>query len=81
MADNALPPLPEATAVARPRRRLSAVWIIPIIAALMGGWIAVQKLLAEGPRIEISFSSAEGLEPGKTTVKYNGGDVGKIESL
>ena len=81
MADNALPPLPEATAVARPRRRLSAVWIIPIIAALMGGWIAVQKLLAEGPRIEISFSSAEGLEPGKTTVKYNGVDVGKIESL
>lgn len=81
MTENALPPLPEATAVAKPRRRLSAVWIIPIIAALMGGWIAVQKLLAEGPKIEISFSSAEGLEPGKTTVKYNGVDVGKIESV
>ena len=81
MAENTLPPLPDATAVTRPRRQLSAVWIIPIIAALMGGWIAVQKLLAEGPRIEITFSSAEGLEAGKTTVKYNGVDVGKVESV
>jgi paraquat-inducible protein B len=73
--------LPEATAVPKKRTRLSAVWIIPIIAALLGGWIAVQKLLSEGPTIEISFASADGLEAGKTTVKYNGVDVGRIESL
>ena len=76
-----LPPLPEATVDAKRRRRLSVVWIIPIVAALMGGWIAVQKLLAEGPRIEISFVSAEGLEAGRTTVKYNGVDVGKVEAV
>jgi paraquat-inducible protein B len=57
------------------------VWIIPIIAALMGGWIVLQKVLSEGPAIEISFASAEGLEAGKTTVKYNGLDVGVIKSL
>jgi paraquat-inducible protein B len=73
--------LPEATAVPKKRTRLSVVWIIPIIAALLGGWIAVQKLLSEGPTIEISFASADGLEAGKTTVKYNGVDVGRIESL
>jgi paraquat-inducible protein B len=73
--------LPLAEVTARKRSRLSAVWIIPIIAALLGGWIAVQKLLAEGPTIEISFASADGLEAGKTTVKYNGVDVGRIESL
>jgi paraquat-inducible protein B len=49
--------------------------------AFLGGWIAVQKLLAEGPTIEISFASADGLEAGKTTVKYNGVDVGTIETL
>ncbi|MCM8611942.1 MlaD family protein [Accumulibacter sp.] len=75
------PELPLAQVTARKRGRLSAVWIIPIIAALLGGWIAVQKLLAEGPTVEIGFSSAEGLEAGKTTVKYNGVDVGRIESL
>ena len=76
-----LPDLPEAVVVPKRRTRLSVVWIIPIIAALLGGWIAVQKLLAEGPTIEISFASADGLEAGKTTVKYNGVDVGTVESL
>ena len=71
MPDNeTLPDLPEATLLVKKRTRLSPVWIIPIIAALLGGWIVVQKLLAEGPTIEISFQSAEGLEAGKTTVKY-----------
>jgi paraquat-inducible protein B len=82
MAENEdLPPLPAATSVPRTGLRLSAVWIIPIIAALMGGWIVLQKVLSEGPAIEVSFASAEGLEAGKTTVKYNGLDVGVIKSL
>ena len=76
-----LPELPEATVPVRRRARLSVVWIIPLIAALLGGWIAVQKFLAEGPTIEISFASADRLEAGKTTVKYNGVDVGRVESL
>lgn len=73
--------LPEALATPRRRWRLSPVWIIPIVAALLGGWIAVQRILAEGPSIEIRFASAEGLEAGKTTVKYNGVDVGKVTAL
>ena len=73
--------IPEAAALPQRRLRLSAVWIIPIVAALLGGWIAVQKYLAAGPTIEISFASAEGLEAGKTTVKYNGVNVGTIQSL
>jgi hypothetical protein len=76
-----LPDLPEATVPVRRRARLSVVWIIPLIAALLGGWIAIQKFLAEGPTIEISFTSADRLEAGKTTVKYNGVDVGRVESL
>ena len=81
MAENTLPSLPDATAVTRPRRQLSAVWIIPIIAALMGGWIAVQKLLAEGPRIEITFSSAEGLEAGRTIARNRAKEEGKPEKI
>jgi len=73
--------VPEATVLPQRRLRLSAVWIIPIVAALLGGWIAVQKYLAAGPTIAISFASAEGLEAGKTTVKYNGVNVGTIQSL
>jgi paraquat-inducible protein B len=49
--------LPEATSVPKKRRGPSVVWIIPIVAAVIGGWIAVQKILSEGPTITISFGS------------------------
>ncbi|HMW54426.1 MULTISPECIES: intermembrane transport protein PqiB [Candidatus Accumulibacter] len=82
MPDNeTLPDLPEAASLVKKRTWLSPVWIIPFIAALLGGWIVVQKLLSEGPTIEISFQSAEGLEAGKTTVKYKGVDVGTVDAL
>lgn len=73
--------IPEATSVPRSRLRLSVVWIIPIIAAILGGWIAVQRYLSQGPTVTITFSSAEGLEAGKTKVKYNGVEIGTISSI
>ena len=61
--------------------RPSVVWIIPIVAAIIGGWIAVQKILSEGPTITISFRTAEGLEAGKTKIKYNGVDIGTVSAV
>ena len=62
------PPLPsvsESRAVPKKRTRLSLVWFIPIVAALVGAWVAVTRVLSEGPKITIVFRSAEGLEAGK----------------
>lgn len=73
--------LPEATCMPRKQRRLSVVWIIPLVAAVLGGWVAVQKMLSEGPTITISFHNAEGLEEGKTKVRYNGVDVGTVTTI
>lgn len=73
--------IPEAVSVPRRRGRLSIVWIIPIVAALIGGWIAVHKILSEGPTITITFGTAEGLEAGKTKIKYNGVDVGTVTAV
>lgn len=73
--------LPEATCMPRKQRRLSVVWIIPLVAAVLGGWVAVQKMLSEGPTITISFHNAEGLEEGKTKVRYNGVDVGTVTAI
>jgi len=78
---NGLPEIPEAAAVPRRQRRLSAVWIIPIVAAVIGGWIAVQKVLSEGPTITIRFHNAEGLEAGKTRIKYNGVEIGTVSTV
>src|SRR5215813_13831073 len=71
------------TAVAGRKRRSAPqlVWLIPIVAALVGGWIVVKGILDKGPTITISFKTAEGLEAGKTKVKYKSLDVGEVKSL
>ena len=76
-----LPPVPESRAVSRRRTHLSLVWVIPILAAVAGAWVAVARILAEGPTITITFHSAEGLEAGKTKIQYNGVDVGTITAI
>lgn len=63
------------------RQRPSVVWIIPLIALLVGGFVAWRVLSARGPEISITFQSAEGLEAGKTKIKYKDVEVGLVESV
>src|ERR1017187_487569 len=79
--DRSLPQVPEAQIVTRKRARLSFVWIIPLMAAAVGAWVAVTRILSEGPKITIVFRSAEGLEAGKTKIRYNGVDVGTVTAF
>lgn len=76
-----LPPVPEARAVPRRKTKLSLVWVVPIIAAIVGAWVAVAKIMSEGPTITIVFDTAEGLEAGKTAIHYNGVDVGTLGTI
>lgn len=76
-----LPPVPESRSVGRRQTRLSLVWVIPIVAALVGAWVAVTRIRSEGPRITITFRSAEGLEAGKTKINYRGVDVGTLTTI
>lgn len=73
--------VPESTAVPRKRTRLSLVWFIPILAAIVGAWVAVTRVLSEGPKITIVMKSAEGLEAGKTKIHYNGVDIGTVSTI
>jgi paraquat-inducible protein B len=73
-------PLPEAVVATR-RRRLSPVWIIPILAALVALGIAVQQILAEGPTITITLAAAQGVEAGKTFIKYKDVNIGQVTGL
>ena len=67
--------------VAKRKTRLSPVWLVPIVAAAVGVWVAVAKIRSEGPTITIVFDTADGLEAGKTKVRYNGVDVGTLETV
>lgn len=73
--------VPTAVAVSKRRRSPQLVWLIPIVAALIGGWLAVKTILDKGPTITISFKTAEGLEAGKTKVKYKNVDVGEVKAI
>jgi len=79
--DPPIPSVPDSRSIPRKRTRLSLVWFIPIVAALVGVWVAVARIRSEGPKIRIVFQSAEGLEAGKTKINYRGVDVGTITAI
>jgi hypothetical protein len=70
--------VPELRATPKKRTLLSLVWFIAILAAVVGAWVAVTRILSEGPKITITLKSAEGLEAGKTKIHYNGVDIGTM---
>lgn len=59
----------------------SLVWLIPIIAAIIGITLMVKIVIDRGPVITISFSTGEGLEAGKTKVKYKEVDIGEVRTI
>lgn len=72
-------PSPE---IRSPRRyRPSLIWLVPLIAALIGLVLVIRAALGAGSMVEISFESAEGLEAGVTEVKYKDVVVGKVKSI
>jgi paraquat-inducible protein B len=82
MADDSdLPSLPQATVERRRSGRISVVWIIPILAAAVAIGIAVQRFLSEGPTITVVFPVAQGVEAGKTVVRYKDVNIGTVTAV
>jgi paraquat-inducible protein B len=73
--------LPVAEAVVESRTRPSIIWVVPIVAVLVGGFVAWQAISERGPTITIQFATAEGLEAGKTKIKYKDVEVGLVEEI
>lgn len=59
----------------------SLVWLIPIIAAIIGIVLVAKILIDRGPVITITFRTGEGLEAGKTKVKYKEVDIGEVQTI
>lgn len=59
----------------------SVVWIIPIITFIVGVWLIVKTLSEQGPQATISFKTADGIEVGKTRVKYKNVDIGVVDDV
>ena len=72
---------PAEPVVSRPGLRLSAVWVVPVVAVLAAGWVAWKAMSETGPTVEITFETAEGLEAGRTAVKYKDVQVGMVQAI
>jgi len=63
------------------KSRISWIWLVPIVAALMGLSLVVRTWMQAGPDISISFNTAEGLEVGKTQLRYKDVTIGTVRSI
>jgi paraquat-inducible protein B len=85
MADDVLNDLSQppvlARATTRRSRRISVIWLIPLVAVAIGAWLAWDTLSKEGPTITVSFNSAEGLQPGQSQLKFKDIVFGTVKSL
>ncbi len=59
-------------------RSVSLVWIVPVIAVLAAIAVVANQWLQHGPLVTVTFTTADGIEPGITTVKYRGVVIGKV---
>lgn len=75
------PEVPDAIVNRRHRRSSQLVWLIPLVALIIGLSLAVRAYLEKGPEITISFKSGEGIEAGKTKIKYKDVQIGLVRSI
>ena len=72
---------PQAVKKTAGERGFSPIWIIPIIAVLIGLFLAYRVVSEAGPTITISFKEGSGLEAGKTQVKFKDVVVGSVAAV
>jgi paraquat-inducible protein B len=65
----------------RPASNWSAIWVLPLIALIIGGWLGWRAYNETGIEIQVRFESGEGIQANKTEVVYKGMSVGKVKSL
>ena len=68
-------------AAVRKSSRFSAIWMFPLVAAVIGAMLFYRTLSEKGPTIKLSFETAAGLEAGKTTLRYREVEIGLVDEI
>ncbi|MEB0043170.1 MULTISPECIES: MlaD family protein [unclassified Pseudomonas] len=74
-------PVPGAAEIKHRGFNVSLVWIVPIVAALVGLSMLVHNAISAGPEITLTFQTAEGLQANKTQVKYKNVVIGEVTAI
>ena len=80
-ATTAPPELPRPVIARRAHYSLWLVWLVPLVAVIIGVTLGARSILNRGPTITIYFHNAEGLEANKTHIKYKDVDVGIVRRV
>lgn len=59
----------------------SAIWILPLLALLIGGWLGWKAYNEAGIEVRVRFDKGDGIQIGKTQLIYKGISVGKVVDL
>lgn len=68
-------------AVIKKKKNISPIWILPLIAMIIGGWLLYKGINDAGIDIVVEFKTAEGITSGKTRVIYKGIPVGLVKEV
>src|SRR5690349_3852848 len=63
------------------RRRISLIWLLPVVALLAAAWLGYTAFAEQGPVVAITFKTATGLEAGKTRIKNHDVELGVVERV
>src|SRR6266850_1539516 len=72
--------LPKARTKAR-KWNFSFVWVVPVVAAIVAGYLVYNKVREFGSTITINFRDADGLKSGQTPLQYRGVVIGEVSSV
>ena len=61
--------------------KFSTIWLVPVVALLIGLWMTYSHYAGQGPLIEITFQSGTGIQPGTTKVRRNNVEIGEVLDL
>lgn len=75
------PEIPDAIIERRRRRSSQLIWLVPLVALMVGLVLIVRTYMEKGPVITISFKSGEGIEAGKTKLRYKDVQIGLVRSI
>lgn len=73
--------VPEPEVRRSPWPRLPVLWLIPLVAGLVSAWLVWTTWAEQGPVVSVRFRTAEGVEPGKTPVRFREVDVGTVKRV
>ena len=57
------------------------VWIVPLVAAIVAGYVAYDRAREFGPKITITFNDSSGVVTGQTPIKYRGIPIGEVTAV